>query len=560
MPRSTRMRALVRGIALFVLVVLPSLSVMTRLAYYYFEGGSITFQQALLFVVESMTSTGYGELLPFHSWGMILFSVILIFGGFGILFVLFSTIATGYVQRMLGNSVPRQSPRGIRDHIVILTDDPISAQLAKLSEAAGLRHVVMSRDRDLVHSLLDLGVTAIQGEPSSVDDVTKAAVATARVVVTDQTDEQNVSSILAVRAVMQRVPIFSTVDDPHFSPYLEHAGADVALPVKRALGEALARWVIAPVSDALLATSREYPDLHFAEIPVTQACCTVGRTLKELRFRTRTGATVLGIWKADSYVRSAAASTTLESGTVAIVMASGEQLRRVHEEFGLIPKDLRRPRPGDRCIVAGGGHVGEQAARELREAGLDVAILDDRDVPLDGMVRGDATRAEGLLAAGIATASTLVVALNGDLKCLLATLVARSLNPDITIIARANREEYAERLMMAGADYAISLSSVASQRLMSLIAVNSCPLCSAELVAAKAQLAPQLGGQRLGDMRLFDECECLVAVADDGVDVMLNPRKEAIIPAGAVVTVLGEPERVALLLERMASLQVSSGG
>jgi voltage-gated potassium channel len=110
-------------------------------------------------------------------------------------------------------------------------------------------------------------------------------------------------------------------------------------------------------------------------------------------------------------------------------------------------------------IVCGLGRVGSQVAREMFLEGVPFVAL-DRD---EGKVQAaldagylamqlDSIDEEALTQAGIKHAEGLVAGLGEDSQNLLVTLSARSLNPDLYIVARANRPESEIKLKRAGAD------------------------------------------------------------------------------------------------------------
>jgi voltage-gated potassium channel len=110
-------------------------------------------------------------------------------------------------------------------------------------------------------------------------------------------------------------------------------------------------------------------------------------------------------------------------------------------------------------IVCGLGRVGSQIAREM--ALEKVAFVGmDRDQAKVGDAVGagyvafqaDSADEEALKEAGIDHAAGLVACLGDDSANLLVTLAARALQPDIYIVARANRAENEVKLKRAGAD------------------------------------------------------------------------------------------------------------
>jgi voltage-gated potassium channel len=110
-------------------------------------------------------------------------------------------------------------------------------------------------------------------------------------------------------------------------------------------------------------------------------------------------------------------------------------------------------------IVCGLGRVGSQIAREMAIEEVPFVGLDRDQAKVDDATsqgylafQADTTAEEAMKMAGIERAAGFVASLGDDSANLLAVLTARSLNPDIYIVARANRQENEVKLKRAGAD------------------------------------------------------------------------------------------------------------
>lgn len=114
-------------------------------------------------------------------------------------------------------------------------------------------------------------------------------------------------------------------------------------------------------------------------------------------------------------------------------------------------------------IVCGAGRVGSSVAHVLRAEKASYILVDsdpDKVAELESaghlVYEGDATEDEVLHTLGIKKARGVVAALPEDAYNLLIALTARDVNPNLKIVARAERPETMERLRRAGADKVIS--------------------------------------------------------------------------------------------------------
>ncbi len=128
-------------------------------------------------------------------------------------------------------------------------------------------------------------------------------------------------------------------------------------------------------------------------------------------------------------------------------------------------------------ILCGFGRVGGEIAHILTQEGIPFAIVDIRADSLqraaaEGFVTvaGDAADAETLRAAGVERARGLLAAMDNDEANIYVTLSARVLNPNLFIIARANRRDAESKLRLAGASRIISPYQIGGRRMASLAA------------------------------------------------------------------------------------------
>jgi voltage-gated potassium channel len=126
----------------------------------------------------------------------------------------------------------------------------------------------------------------------------------------------------------------------------------------------------------------------------------------------------------------------------------------------------------DHVIVCGYGRVGQAITSYLDGAGQDVVVVDRdparaRDLRLRHVV-GDATDDTVLRHAGIERAATLIAAAGTDADNLYLALSARSLRPDLFIIARAHAPTAEPKLRQAGADRVVNPQLIGGERIAAL--------------------------------------------------------------------------------------------
>jgi voltage-gated potassium channel len=123
-------------------------------------------------------------------------------------------------------------------------------------------------------------------------------------------------------------------------------------------------------------------------------------------------------------------------------------------------------------ILCGYGKVGKEVAHVFKDEKTPFVIIEQDEKACakatgDGFlcVNMNAANDEALKEAGILNAKALVAALGSDADNLYVTLSAKSIRPDIFVVARIDNEESEGKLKRAGADRTMSPYGIGGRRL-----------------------------------------------------------------------------------------------
>ncbi len=211
-------------------------------------------------------------------------------------------------------------------------------------------------------------------------------------------------------------------------------------------------------------------------------------------------------------------------------------------------------------ILCGYGRVGQTVARELVHAGLKVVVIDILPNSLararrEGFleVEGDATEEATLRAAGIERAKGLITTIDSDAHNVYVILSARSLNPDLFVVARANAADSEARLMQAGASRVVSPYTMAGHRLAELatrprvVDFIDAALSHGELAFSMEEVEVVAGdastdGLTVGALR--DSGVFILAVVTGERSYEANPPADRQLRAGETLVVSGSVSRL----------------
>lgn len=213
----------------------------------------------------------------------------------------------------------------------------------------------------------------------------------------------------------------------------------------------------------------------------------------------------------------------------------------------------------DHLILCGWGRVGRAIARHVATSDTQVVVIDssaERVASIDGpCLCGDATDEDVLRAAGINRARVLVTAINGDADNLYVTLTARSMRPDLFIVARTESESAVAKLLQAGANRVVNPQDLGGAR-MAALAVQPHVAEFLDVVMHDGGLEFRLEqvevpagspivGQTLRGARVHARTGALVlALRHPGEGFRTNPPPEASVGSGDVLVVIGNVAQI----------------
>jgi Trk K+ transport system NAD-binding subunit len=542
MPRRRPVTFAVLGLVLLI----GTLSLITQVLFAVFEQKDLAFHQAMIFVVETMTTVGYGEQGLLRSPVTAGWAIFVMATGFLVVFAWLSTTAANWVSSRLQVLPPRRKPDRMAEHVIICGSGVVAQHLSWELNRTAIAHLIVDSDRAALSELMNAEVSVVDGNPRSPATLKAAGISVSRALISTLDDVDSGGLFLAARSLQADLPLYGLVERSSNVRFLLAAGATTVVSAKRLLGERLGLLALQrPLADLdqLWALPKGIPLVQVPVLPDTQLHAP---TLAEAAIRVRTGATVLGLWDLGHFIPAVRGDTALRPGQVLVATGRPEQIERLYAASGTRPRAPEAA--GDSVIVLGYGDVGAAAAESLRRHKISYQVL-TRNLGKQEeahWVEGDATDADDLVRAGITQFTRCIVALDDDDHAVFATLIARQLNPGIRIIARANSVDAVPGLYLAGADKVISVSEVAVNQLAHLVKPTArVHMRLDDMSTEQVPVPPDLIGHSLASAAVSARSGCLVLavrLADGSLEI--NPDSRRLLADGEWLVVFGHAAQV----------------
>lgn len=287
-------RRLQLGILAFAVVVITGF-----VGYQVLEGFAPL--DALYMTVITVTSVGYGEVVPLDASGRI-FTIGLIAAGVGsVTFAVASGaefVLEGHMRRIIERRRMDRSISGLNAHVIICGFGRVGRRLADELRTERVPFVIIDNEAARLEDAEERRWPFVVGDSTEESVLLEAGVAKARALVACvNSDADNVLTTLTAKGMRPDISVIGRAKAEENEAKFRRAGADrVIAPTTmggRRIAQLLTRPVVAEFLDLVGGSAGlEY---SFEEIPLRKASSLVGLKLGDAELRERWGCSVLAI-------------------------------------------------------------------------------------------------------------------------------------------------------------------------------------------------------------------------------------------------------------------------
>jgi Trk K+ transport system NAD-binding subunit len=505
-----RFLAVIGGLA----AVLVAMALLYMAGMAMLEGRPRDFWQALQWAAGATSTTGFGPDAAWNHPVMVIYVVLAQFMGVALFFVILPIYLVPFLEDRFETRLPDAAPDA-KNHVVIFDYDATVATLMTELSHAGIPSVIIDEDEKEARHLLAQRQRVVFGNLDG-GVLERCNLRQARALIVNSSDDRNAATILAARQLGYAGEIIALVEDPFHRQPMLLAGASDAYTPRHVLGAALAARASQKVSPTIVGIQHLGHRLQVAEARIVRDSVLCGKTLEQAGLRQHAGVSVIGQWAGGRLVYPATPGMRMEAGGILILVGSDENIGRCIE----LCEGARRLRASGTYLIAGCGEVGRKVAELLADAGEKTFTIDARPGPGVDLV-GNVLDHKVLEQVDLASAKSVVLALNADATAIFATVIVRDLAPDVPVIARVNRSENVERLYVTGADFALSVSQVSGQLLAYRLLGKESVIVGPELQVVKVSTAG-LENRHPRESELQEHTECTVIAVERGDDLLVE--------------------------------------
>lgn len=333
-------------------VVLVGIVLMGTLWYWLVEKWS--FSESAYMTVITLSTVGFSEVRPLGERGRIFTVALILMGLLTIGYIVnrfTEALIQGYFQEGIKLRQERSLIESLDRHYIVCGFGRTGRHVAREFFAEGIPFVIIDDNINEVEEIKQLGYTVILGDATLDESLMRAKIDQAICLVTAlPSDAENLYTVLSAKTLNPRIRAIARASNEEAVQKLQRAGADAVVSPYITGGKRLAAAALRPqvmdfVDGIIAGSNRSY---YLEELLIDpEDCPYVGKSLREAKLRSQSGALVLAIRRIDgNLIAGPTGETRILERDALICMGTAEQLRDLNKILGPInsPSSPRVPK------------------------------------------------------------------------------------------------------------------------------------------------------------------------------------------------------------------------
>jgi len=313
--------------------------VVGTVGFWYLEAQQeLSLFEALYLTVATVTTVGYGDIVPETLAGRI-FTVGLIISGVGVaLYVLveiMESVLEGRLSEAFGLVRQKRSVAKMKKHLIICGGGRTGQVIVEEFRKEGLKFVVVECEAEVVKELRRQEVPVVEGDATRGEVLREAGVERASgLVSTLPSDCSNLLLAITARDLNKSLDIVARASSEEAAKRLCSVGVKKVVLLEEIGGRRLAKSLTKPAVVDFLESATKTGETSLECLKVEHGAKLAGKRVGELRLKERGGggrATILAIIRGEKIILNVGAENEIREGDTLVVIGSRASLEEFEE-------------------------------------------------------------------------------------------------------------------------------------------------------------------------------------------------------------------------------------
>jgi voltage-gated potassium channel len=301
----------------------------------YVAAERVGFIEALYFTLATITTVGYGDLVPQTGAGRAV-AMILMLGGVATALYVFSSVSAfvveGRLRQVMGVRKMKRTIERVRGHYVVCGFGKLGKLVARELALARVDFVIVESDPEKTAEAREKEYLVIEGDATHQEVLTAAGIERAGGLATTISDDaENLYIGIAARSMRPDLPVVCRSSTNRVRGLFERAGIPRTISTDeigaRRVVSSLIRPHVVEFMDELLAPVENTPSLHGLRLEAGAPLA--GQTLKDARLRNKFDVVVLAIQRDGVFLPSPGPAEQLQGGDLLILLGLPEKVEQL---------------------------------------------------------------------------------------------------------------------------------------------------------------------------------------------------------------------------------------
>lgn len=294
-----------------------------------------SFWEGFYFAATTVTTVGYGDIVPHTTAGHAL-AVVLMLGGVGAALYAFSNllafVVEGRLHLIVGVQRIRRMISRMQGHYIVCGYGKLGRLVVNELQNAGAEFVIIERDPSRAADARERGHAIVIGDATEQETLTAAGIERASGVATTISDDaENVYIGITVRALRPGLPVVCRSSSARATEFFRRAGIQKTISTDEMgatrIADSLLRPQVVSFMDEITHQVPGRPSLH--AVHLSENSPLAGRQLMESHLRDEYNVVVLAIRRGETYVPNPGAHEALNPGDLLILIGTPEAVSRL---------------------------------------------------------------------------------------------------------------------------------------------------------------------------------------------------------------------------------------